>query len=98
MIKKSRVVFALLVLCSATLLPAEQRSIWKGITPAAGARDIGILFSTNDILFDIEGYQQGLGVKISLDKCSIRLRGVPGSARPGLEYRQDQHSGIGVLR
>jgi len=72
MIKKSRVVFALLVLCSATLLPAEQRSIWKGITPAAGARDIGILFSTNDILFDIEGYQQGLGVKISLDKWVIR--------------------------
>ena len=62
----------LLVFSVTPPIPAQQKSIWKGISPTAGARDIGILFSTNDILFDIEGYQQGLGAKISIDKWMFR--------------------------
>ncbi|MBA7568622.1 hypothetical protein ES708_10356 [subsurface metagenome] len=69
---KPWVILAMLVLSVTPLLPAQQRSIWKGISPTAGARDIGILFSTNDILFDIEGYQQGVGAKISMDKWMFR--------------------------
>ncbi len=68
-----RWLFLVLLVFSVTPpIPAQQRSIWKGIAPTAGERDIGILFSTNDILFDIEGYQQGLGAKISIDKWMLR--------------------------
>ena len=62
----------LLVLSVTPLLPAQRGSIGNGNPPVAGERDIGILFSTNDILFDLEGYQQGVGVKISIDKWMFR--------------------------
>jgi len=71
-ISKQGFFLVLLVLSVTRMLPAQQRSIWRGITPTAGERDIGILFSTNDILFDLEGYQQGVGVKISMDKWMFR--------------------------
>lgn len=61
----------LLVLSVAPLLPAQPRRVAEGETPI-GNRDIGILFSTDDILFDLEGYQQGVGVKISAGKWMFR--------------------------
>lgn len=68
-----RWIFLLLLALSVTpLLLAQRGSIGHGKTPVAGKRDIGILFSTNDILFDIEGYQQGVGAKISINKWMLR--------------------------
>lgn len=73
MTAKRRLFLVLLVLSVTPLVSAQRGSIWKGITPTAGERDIGILFSTNDILFDLEGYQQGVGAKISInDKWMFR--------------------------
>ena len=70
---KKKVILTVLILCCVSPLPAEKTSIWQGIKPATGPRDLGIIFNTNDILLDIESYQGGLGAKIGLDKWTLRL-------------------------
>lgn len=62
----------LLAVSVSPLLPAQRGSVGPGKTPIAGERDIGILFSTNDLLFGLEGYQQGVGVKVGVDKWMFR--------------------------
>jgi len=64
--------FVLLAILGTPLLFAQQGSIGHGRTPIYSERDLGILFSTNDVFFDLEGYQQGVGVKIGFDKWKLR--------------------------
>jgi hypothetical protein len=69
---KSKVLLAILFLTCAGVFAAERTSAWEGIGPNAEPPDLGILFNTNDILLDIEGFQGGVGSKISLKEWMLR--------------------------
>jgi hypothetical protein len=69
---KIKVLLAILVLTCAGVFASERTSIWEGIEPKAEPPDFGILFNTNDILLDIEGFQGGIGAKISLKNWMLR--------------------------
>jgi hypothetical protein len=70
--KKIRTILTILVVVCAGIVGAEQTSIWPGIEAKAGPRDLGILFNTDDILLDLQGFQGGVGVKMSLKRWMLR--------------------------
>ena len=69
---KRPIVLALLLLGCASAFPAGRTSFVSTGKPAAGARDLGVIFNTSDLLLDLESYQGGLGVKIGLDGFKLR--------------------------
>ena len=69
---KSKVLLMILVLTCAGVFAAERSSIWVGFEPPSGSRDLGILFNTNDILLDLEGFQGGVGAKIGIRAWMLR--------------------------
>ncbi|MBN2552806.1 MAG: hypothetical protein JXB06_08540 [Spirochaetales bacterium] len=76
---KTKVLLMLLILtclACAGAFAAERTSIWKGIQPEPGPRDLGIIFNTSDLLLDLEGYNKvGIGAKIG-DKDDWMMRGM----------------------
>jgi len=76
---KSRTIIlaaALLLVCTC-VFASERTSVFRGVDPRPGPIDLGILFSTSDILLDLEGYPHGgIGAKINLkDSRDWMLRG-----------------------
>lgn len=69
---KRLIVLVLLVLGCATAFPAGKTSLFAVGKPAAGERDLGVIFNTNDILLDLESYQGGVGAKIGLGQYVLR--------------------------
>ena len=69
---KRLIVLVLLILGCATAFPAGKTSLFSGGKPAAGERDLGVIFNTNDILLDLESYQGGVGAKIGLGPYVLR--------------------------
>jgi hypothetical protein len=63
----------LLVLSCTVAFPAGRTSRMEARSPAMGKRDVGVIFNTDDILLDLEGYQGGLGAKIGLNKSMLRV-------------------------
>ena len=69
---KTRIVLALLLLTCAGAFSAERTSILPGIEPRSGPVDLGIIFNANDILFNIEEINGGVGAKIGLADWVLR--------------------------
>ena len=69
---KRLIVLVLLVLGCVAAFPAGKTSLFSGGKPAAGERDLGVIFNTNDILLDLESYQGGVGAKIGLGQYVLR--------------------------
>ena len=69
---KRLIVLVLLVLGCAAAFPAGRTSLFAVGKPAAGERDLGVIFNTNDILLDLESYQGGVGAKIGLGQYVLR--------------------------
>jgi len=69
---KRLIVLVLLVLGCATAFPAGKTSLFAVGKPAAGERDLGVIFNTGDILLDLESYQGGVGAKIGLGPYVLR--------------------------
>jgi hypothetical protein len=59
-----------LVCCS--VLGAEQQSLWPEVEGMTGPPHLGILFNTNDLLLDIQGFQGGVGAKLSMERWMLR--------------------------
>jgi hypothetical protein len=53
-------------------LSAAPSATGGQITPMKGSQDLGIVFSTGDLLLDLESYQGGLGGKIGWGAYSLR--------------------------
>ena len=69
---KRLIVLVLLILGCAAAFPAGKTSLFAVGKPAAGERDLGVIFNTNDILLDLESYQGGVGAKIGLGPYVLR--------------------------
>jgi len=63
---------AILILTCTVSVTAERNPIWPGIERKPGPVDLGILFNTNDLLLDLEGFQGGVGVKVNLNDWMVR--------------------------
>ena len=70
-VKRIFFVIVLLLICGGAIA-AERPGVFEGVEPKAGPRDFGILFSTNDLLLDIQGFQGGVGAKIGLTGWMLR--------------------------
>jgi hypothetical protein len=64
---------ALLILGCTMAFPAGKTSLFPARGLFVGRRDVGVIFSTENILLDLQSYQGGLGVKIGLEKSTLRL-------------------------
>lgn len=71
LIKRTAILTILILACSITST-AEQTTIWQGYESNIGPVGFGILFSTNDLLLDIEGFQGGVGAKIGFESWTLR--------------------------
>ena len=69
---KRRILLAILILASSGVCAAERTAIWPGIAPKPSPVDLGIIFNTNDILLDIQGFQGGIGAKVNLKDWMLR--------------------------
>jgi hypothetical protein len=71
-----KVILALNFLALLAIVPlpieAEGGSLIPSLSAAKGPCDLGIIFSTSDILLGLESYQQGLGAKIGWGKLFLR--------------------------
>jgi hypothetical protein len=66
------IAIVLLALPCTAAFPAGRSSVFAARAPTTAKRDVGLIFNTEDILFDVEGFQNGIGVKIGLDKYVLR--------------------------
>ena len=69
---KARILLVVLVLTCTCAFASERTSVWPGIVPKTGPVDLGIIFNTNDLLLDIEGFQGGVGAKVNLKDWMLR--------------------------
>jgi hypothetical protein len=69
---KRLIVLVLFVLGCVAAFPAGKTSLFTIGKPAVGERDLGVIFNTGDILFDLESYQGGVGAKIGLGPYVLR--------------------------
>ena len=69
---KTGILLAILVLTCTSAFAGERTGVRPGIAPKPGSVDLGIIFNTSDILLDIQGFQGGIGTKVSLRDWMLR--------------------------
>ena len=65
-------VVAMIFLFFVASLAGAQVVASSKMTPALGANDIGLVFSSSNILFGLESYQAGIGAKIAWGNIALR--------------------------
>lgn len=66
------VAIALAAILVPALAGAQTAVITSKLAPPVGAYDLGLIFNTSDILFDLDSYQAGFGVKRATPNLGLR--------------------------
>jgi hypothetical protein len=76
MSRLGKLAFAIIIpFCMATIAAQAESEASSGLlklSPAQGSHDLGLIFSTNNLLLAPEGYQGGIGAKIGWGTFALR--------------------------